>query len=245
MFGTIFKFTGLLLFLGVFGLSACAPAPHATEIKDPYEAKNRKVHQLNKDLDRAILKPLSQGYGAATSGAISNGIGNFSGNMGMPGIILNDALQLNLPDFFSNTFRFVVNTTVGIGGLVDVAGQNGLAERGTDFGETLHVWGVPEGNFVELPLYSASTERDAVGIVVDFAIDPMNYLLPGNQRYIGTVSKVLNSIGDRDKFAGFIESVFYESEDSYAQGRILYLQSRRKDLYGELTDDELEDPYAE
>lgn len=242
---SLLKFLGLLLFLGQFGLSACTPAPHLTEINDPFETKNRKVHQWNKNLDRAILKPLSQSSGTATNGAISGGISNFAGNIGMPGIILNDALQLNLPDFFNNTFRFVMNSTIGIGGLLDVASQNGLEKRGSDFGETLHVWGVPEGNFVELPFYSASTERDAVGIVVDFAIDPMNYLLPGKLRFLGPLSKVVNSIGNRIEFAGFVESVLYESEDSYAQGRLLYLQSRRKHLYGELTDAELEDPYAE
>ncbi|MFT5000555.1 MAG: phospholipid-binding lipoprotein MlaA [Paracoccaceae bacterium] len=229
----------------VLTISACANAPRVSGINDPFESGNRKVHALNKTLDRTILKPLSGAYGTVSNGPISKVVSNFSSNMSLPGAMVNDILQLNMTDFFANTFRFAMNTTVGIGGIFDVATQNGLQEHATDFGETLHVWGVPEGRFLELPVYSASTERDAVGIIVDWAIDPMNYLLPSNLIYVGTTSHMLNSLGRRDQFSDFVESVLYESDDSYSLSRLLYLQSRRKHLNGELTDDDLEDPYAE
>ncbi len=227
------------------GLAACTPAPHVSTINDPFEADNRKTHEANKELDRTVLKPLSGAYGSVADGPISQGVSNFASNLSMPSTILNDILQLNLPDFFSNTARFVLNTTFGVGGVFDVAAQNGIPENSSDFGETLHVWGFPEGRYIELPVLGPSTERDAFGTVVDFVIDPINYFVPAPQRYIGTAASVLKTVGDRNRYAGLVESILYESEDSYAQARLLYLQSRRRALVGELTEEDLEDPYAE
>jgi phospholipid-binding lipoprotein MlaA len=239
------RFLAPVLIVLAFALSACVTAPRETGINDPYEAGNRKVHAFNKSLDKSILKPASSAYGAVTRGPISQGVSNFSSNMSLPGKMVNDLLQLNLTEFFGNSFRFAMNTTIGLGGIFDVATQNGLQEYDTDFGETLFVWGVPEGKFLELPIYSGRTQRETAGIAVDFVLDPMNYILPGNFRTIGTASHILNSLGDRDKFSDIVESVLYESEDSYAQGRLLYLQSRRFQLNGGLNEDDLEDPYAE
>ncbi|NOX74655.1 MAG: VacJ family lipoprotein [Alphaproteobacteria bacterium] len=239
------RFLAPVLIVLALALSACTTAPRETGINDPYEAGNRKVHAFNKSLDKAILKPASGAYGAITRGPVSQGVSNFSSNMSLPGVMVNDLLQLNMTEFFGNSFRFVMNTTVGLGGIFDVATQNGLPEYGTDFGETLFVWGVPEGTYLELPVYSGRTQRETVGIAVDFVLNPMNYVLPGNFRTIGTASHILNSLGDRNRFSDIVESVLYESEDSYAQGRLLYLQSRRFQLYGGLNEDDLEDPYAE
>jgi len=227
------------------GLSACAPAPRISTINDPLEVQNRKRHEANKRLDQAILKPLSGAVGGKGGGPISRGISNFASNLSLPGVILNDMLQLNLPEAFSNTARFVMNSTVGLAGVLDVATQNGLSKQDSDFGETLYVWGMPEGRYLELPLLGPSTERDAIGKVVDFLIDPVDRLVPAPQRYVGTAAKALDTVGDRGRYSGLVDSVLYESEDSYAQSRLLYLQSRRRVLYGELTEDDLEDPYAE
>ncbi|MFQ5437784.1 MAG: VacJ family lipoprotein [Paracoccaceae bacterium] len=234
-----------LPFLLVAMVGACANGPHETGVNDPNEAGNRRVHAFNKSLDKAILKPLSSSLGSGGGGVVSRGIGNFASNLALPGVIVNDALQANVQDAFSNTFRFTVNSTIGIGGLFDVATANGLAERPTDFGETLYVWGVGEGAYVELPVLGPSTRRDAVGTVVDFIIDPLNYLLPAKQRHIGTVAKLAARVGDRAHFASTVDSILYESADSYAQARLLYLQSRRAKLYGGVMEEDLEDPYAE
>lgn len=235
----------VVLILGITLIVACTPVPPATAILDPNEAANRRTHEMNKKLDRALVGPASNAYGSVVPGFVLSGVGNFANNLALPGMVLNNALQLNLPDAVSNSFRFVMNTTVGIGGLVDVAGYNGLLEQSTDFGETLHIWGMPEGNYVELPILGPSTQRDAVGIVVDFFIDPLNYVLPAPRTYYKTGAKVLGKATDRHKYSDLINSVLYESEDSYAQSRLIYLQSRRRDLQGELTDFDLEDPYAE
>jgi len=239
------RFFGIASALALMALAACAPAPRVSETNDPFETQNRKMHEINKKIDKAVLKPLSGAYGTVAGGPMSQGVGNFSSNLSLPGMILNDILQLNLPDAFSNLARFSLNSTFGIAGIFDVATPNNLPEASTNFGETLHVWGVAEGSFIELPFYGASTGRDAVGLVVDFIIDPVNYVLPTPERYIGTASHLASKVGDRGRYSDLVESVLYESEDSYAQSRLLYLQSRRRALYGELSDDDLEDPYAE
>ena len=226
-------------------IAACTPAPRATGINDPYEAQNRKVHALNKSLDRSVLKPVAHSYGTVTRGPISTGVSNFASNLSLPRYVLNDLLQLNIKEATHNTLRLAINSTVGLGGIFDVASQGGLYEKSTDFGETLHVWGVGEGAYMELPVLGPSTTRDAIGTAVDFAIDPLNRLLTGRRKYVGTTAFILKKLGDRDKYSSTVDSVLYESEDSYAQARILYLQSRRRDLSGGLTDAELEDPYAQ
>jgi len=234
----------LIALIAIAAISACTPAPRVSTINDPGEAQNRRIHKLNKALDRSVLKPLSGAYDKVTHGPVSTGISNFASNLSLPGMVANDLLQLKLPDAFVNTARFTMNTTFGLGGLFDVASQNGLAEHSTDFGETLHVWGVPEGAYVELPVLGPSTERDTLGTIVDFAMDPLKGVLTGPRKLLPPAAHVLKTLGDREMYASTIDSVLYKSEDSYAQTRLLYLQSRRHKLYGTISDAQLEDPYA-
>jgi phospholipid-binding lipoprotein MlaA len=138
-----------------------------------------------------------------------------------------------------------VNTFIGFGGILDPATELNIPNKKTDFGETLYTWGVPEGAYIELPLLGPSTERAAVGIFVDTLLDPMNRILPkGSSKYTLSAT-VLDKIGDRNDLAGLVEGVLYGSEDSYAAQRLIYLQNRRFSLSGRLSEDELEDPYAE
>jgi len=234
----------VFLFAATLTISACASRHTPTGINDPFETRNRQVHQFNKLLDKNLLKPVSSVYGRAANGPMSQGISNFSSNISLPGTVLNDLLQGQLGDAFGNTARFAINSTIGLGGLFDVATQNGLAEHATDFGETLYVWGLPEGNFVELPVLGASTNRAAFGKLVDLVIDPAN-LIPKPQGYVVPASHLISKVGDRSRFADTINSVLYSSDDSYAQSRLIYLQSRRHQLAGALNLDDLEDPYAE
>jgi phospholipid-binding lipoprotein MlaA len=236
--------TGLLLAV-LLVLSACVAAPRATEINDPNELRNRKVHAFNKGLDQALVKPTATAYGIIMPRPVERGVDNFAANLSLPGMVLNDMLQLNIEDAFSNLARFTLNSTIGVAGLIDVATQNGLPEKPTDFGETLNVWGVAEGAYVELPVFGPSTTRDTVGLLVDFIIDPAGQLLPSGKRWLSPTAYVLNKVGDRNKYSDLVDSVLYESEDSYAQSRLLYLQNRRNELYGGISDADLEDPYAD
>jgi len=238
------------------GLAACGPAPVAQGINDPREAANREVHAANLALDRAVVRPVSRALsgkggtsGGSGAGPIGQGIGNFADNLGEPGRVVNSLLQLRPGNAAQSTLRFVVNSTVGIGGLFDPASALGVAEKDTDFGETLHVWGAGEGAYVELPLLGPSTERDVVGMVADTLLDPLSLFIPEPERHVATLAKAASSLGDRGRYSDTVDSVLYDSADSYAQARLLYLQNRRFELGqtapGEAFEDPYEDPYAQ
>lgn len=234
-------------------LCACAPPPAPSGMNDPDEAKNREIHAVNRAMDRALLNPASGVYGSILPEPVRIGVSNFGNNLDIPGDVANNILQGRLGKAVENSLRFVVNSTVGLGGLFDPASAIGLAGDTTDFGETLHVWGVPEGAYQELPLLGPSTDRDTVGRIVDVALNPVRLAFPGRVGNAATVAGVASTLGDRYRFAGTVESILYDSADSYAQARLLYLQNRRYELGQTAGDaaggeeaflDPYEDPYA-
>lgn len=226
------------------GMAACAPAPPATGIHDPYEATNRKTHAFNKQLDSAFFR----GDPADTSppGPLTKTLYNVGSNLSLPGKVLNSLLQGRPEPAVKNTFRFFINSTIGLGGIFDPAGTDfSLPETDTDFGETLHVWGVGEGNYQELPIFGPSTTRDTVGMVVDFVIDPLN-ALPDKERIAAGALRFGGKIAKRDMYGTTVDSILYDSADSYAQSRLLYLQNRRYELNGEeASDANAYDPYED
>ncbi len=218
------------------GLAGCGPAAIPSEINDPYEEQNRAVHAFNKSVDTAVLRPLARATGGESGtepGRVSTGISNFAGNLDLPRVIVNDLLQFNIGDAGHNFTRFMVNSTFGLAGLLDPAADMGIYARDSDFGETLHVWGVEEGHYVELPLSGPSTKRDAVGSVVDIFLNPLSYILPSPERYATVAAGAASRIGDRGRFGDTVDSILYDSTDSYSQTRLLYLESRRFQLGGE------------
>lgn len=240
---------------------ACArpdPSAPTQDIFDPYEQSNRDVHQFNRSLDRAFVRPVAKGYSAAIPDDIETVIGRVSQNLSLPSDIINNMLQLNMRGAIQDTARFVVNSTVGLGGTFDPASEMGMAApTNTDFGETLHVWGAREGAYVELPVLGPSTERDTWGLAVDLFTNPLTYILDSPENLIGTAAGVASGLSNREKFSDTIDQILYESADSYAQSRSIYLQNRRFKLggtSGSVYDDPydtpapsevLEDPYAE
>lgn len=227
-------------------LTACAAPQPSAEGYDPLEPMNRSFHAFNQGLDTALIRPIATG--TKGNGFVGARIGDFADNLGKPGDIVNNILQLRLIKASENTLRFGFNTIFGLGGLFDVATEAGMPENDTDFGETLHIWGVGEGAYLELPLLGPSTTRDAVGEVVDAVIDPLN-ALPKPESYYATGAKIASKIGDRGKYSGTVDSILYESADSYAQAKLLYLQNRRYEL-GQAADeadfvDPYEDPYGQ
>ena len=240
--------------LAALALAACTPAPVAQGIHDPAEAQNRGVHRLNVGVDRAVLRPASQAYGTVVPGPVRAGVSNFASNLGQPRLVVNDILQGQVDDAVTNTFRFLMNSTFGLGGVLDVASSMGIFRQDTDFGETLHVWGVGEGAYVELPFLGPSTGRDAVGTAVDFALNPLGWAdLSDDAAQVVTASRVGGALDRRFRFAGTIDGVLYDSADSYAQARLLYLQNRRFQLggtdaatdYGDLYGDTGDDLYGD
>jgi len=242
-------------------LAACG-GPHSSSlqpgvINDPYEGTNRKVHAFNRGLDRALVRPAARGFTTIVPDEIEDSVGNFAENLGQPSVVVNSVLQGDLRGAELSTVRFLTNTVLGFGGLFDAAGEFNLPEHDTDFGETLHVWGVGEGAYVELPVLGPSTTRDTVGRVVDLFTNPLTYELPEPERYYSTGAAVASRLSDRGRFSDTVDSILYESADSYAQSRLIYLQNRRFEL-GQAGDagsldpysadpfaDPYEDPYAE
>ncbi|MFN4203233.1 MAG: VacJ family lipoprotein [Tabrizicola sp.] len=237
-------------------LAACAAPSGPDAINDPFEPANRKVHGFNKAVDRTLVGPASRGVGIVPE-PVKRGIGNLADTLSLPGDIANNLLQMRLADAGQNTLRLGVNLTFGLGGLFDFSTAIGLDGKPTDFGETLHVWGAGEGAYLELPLAGPSTVRDTVGMVVDTVFDPVGSALPVREANAARIIRLISRLGDRDRFSATVDSILYESADSYAQARLLYLQNRRFQLArgkaaggGETAGndafiDPYEDPYAE
>ena len=219
-------------------LGACSVAPAGTETNDPYEEVNRQVHAFNKGFDEAVLDPAGEAVSYLPE-IVKDGIVNFSDNASLPNAAANSLLQGDVAGTARNSLRFILNTTIGILGFFDPAGTIGVVESEADFGETLAVWGVAEGAYLELPGLGPSTERDAVGIVVDFFLDPLQIFgiqPPINETTVellatDTIAQVAEIVVERGEFDETFDSV-WESADSYAQLRLIYLQNRRYELAG-------------
>lgn len=232
----------LLATIVALTLGGCAADPGNGQINDPYEKVNRGVHAFNRGLDKVIVRPGSQVYGTILPKPVRTGVKNFSDNLSLPGDVANNILQGRPMNALTNTVRFAFNTVFGLGGFLDPASNLGLPRAQTGFAETLAVWGVREGAYVELPGFGPSTERATVGLVADILLDPLSLVLNSPEKYVPVASQVLTRIGDRYTFTDFIDSILYESADSYAQTRLLYLQNQRFDL-GETSDADAIDPY--
>lgn len=216
--------------LGAAALGGCTPAKGPGQINDPFEAQNRENHAFNLALDSDVLKPASQAYGHVLPAPLRAGVSNFAQNLALPSYVLNDLLQAKIGAAAQNTLRFAFNTIFGIGGIFNPAGALGVPVARNDFGETLYVWGVREGAYLEVPFIGPSTERDMAGKVVDLATDPLSYALPSNLRNYPLAFDLADKLNDRYKYNDLINSLLHGSADSYAQERLIYLEKRHHDL---------------
>lgn len=211
-------------------LSACGASQDldpSDGINDPFETQNRKVHAFNRDLDRALVRPAAKGYTNILPDGVEDSIGNFAANLGEPADMTNSLLQGNFRGLGNASLRFAINSTAGVFGLFDVATAAGIPEHDTNFGETLHVWGSGEGSYLELPVLGPSTQRDTVGKFVDLFTNPLSYMIDDPASYIPPTASAAARLGDRGRFADTVDSILYDSADSYSQARLIYLQNRR------------------
>ncbi len=230
--------------LGLLVACAQSEAPAArSEPYDPYEAQNRKIHAFNVGLDRALVRPVSKGYSAAIPDDIETVIGRFAFNVSIPGAVVNNVLQGQMRAAISDTARFAVNSTVGLGGFFDPATEMGMpAASDADFGQTLYVWGVPAGAYRETPFIGPGTNRRIAGRIVDLFTNPLEYILHDPEIYYPLGAKISSGMTSRARYADTIDSVLDDSADSYAATRSFYLQNRRFKLNrGEGS--ALQDPY--
>jgi phospholipid-binding lipoprotein MlaA len=236
----------LRLALPAFITAACTACvtlpPNATRSpQDPWESWNRGVYRVNDTVDRAVTKPLAQTYVKVVPQPVRTGISNFFSNLDTPTVLINDALQGKFLASGNDLGRFLLNSTLGIGGLFDPATRVGLDRNENDFGQTLGVWGVHPGPFVELPILGPSDVRDAPAKVVDLYTNPRQYI---DNSYVYYGLWGINLLNTR---AGLLplDETLKDVYDPYAVIRDAFLQRRAYKISGGKTDEEpLIDPDA-
>ena len=208
----------------ILSASACVTLPpNSPRVpQDPWESWNRGVYKVNDKLDRTILKPVTKGYVRVVPSPIRTGITNFFANLNMTTVLFNDTLQGKLRAAGNDLGRFLLNSTVGLGGILDPATPAGLAHNNNDFGVTLGHWGVHPGPFLELPLLGPSDVRDGAGEVVDTYTDPRQYIHNNYVRYGLFVPRFIDIRASLLSLDETLKNVY----DPYAFIRDAYLQRR-------------------
>jgi phospholipid-binding lipoprotein MlaA len=218
----------LCLLLAVAALGACATVPGRTTTDDPWQGVNRGIYRFNVAIDRAALKPVAKGYVAVTPLWFRTGIRNFYKHLGTPVVMANELLQGKPQLFAQDTCRFVLNTLVGLGGFIDVAGKLELYAHDEDFGQTLAVWGVPSGPYLMLPLLGPATVRDGFGRVPDYYGSPQRYAdIPWEA---DTGLSVLDIVQLRARLLN-VEDSLDQAYDKYGVIRDAWLQRREYQIY--------------
>jgi len=228
----------------VLHLGGCVTLPPNSQRvpQDPWESWNRGVYKVNDKLDRAIAKPAAKAYVRVVPQPIRTGVSNFFANLNTPTVMINDALQGKFLAAGNDLARFVLNSTVGVGGVLDPATSAGLARNEEDFGQTLGHWGVHPGPFVELPILGPSDLRDAPAKVVDTYTNPRQYIKNDYIKY----GLWLPDLVDRRAALLSLDDTLQHVYDPYAFIRDAYLQRRAYLISdGKITEEPLVDPDAD
>lgn len=194
---------------------------------DPLESINRSLFKSNLRVDRYFLKPLAQGYQGLVPQIGRDGIRRIINNLRAPGIFFNDVLQADIPRAGETLGRFLINSTIGVAGIYDVAADFGLPYHNEDFGQTLAVWGIDAGPYLMVPFVGPSNPRDMVGLVADIFMDPFLYIAGGNSLeyaiYLREGARILDW---RARHLELVKELQEKSVDFYAAVRSLYRQRR-------------------
>jgi phospholipid-binding lipoprotein MlaA len=214
----------IILSIALLGLmSGCA----TTQNNDPLEGINRGVYKFNDVADRYVMKPVATTYKNVAPTPIRKGVSNFFGNLLTITTVVNDLLQLKFSQAFNDAGRFVINSTFGIAGLIDVASMDNIPKHQEDFGQTLGYWGVGNGPYLVWPIYGSSTLRDTTGFVFDsYTSDPITYIhRAGNVKAHNQV-RLVQLLNRRYELLDASDLVDSASLDPYAFARDSYLQHR-------------------
>lgn len=216
------------MLLVVLCASGCATVPAGDPVDyDPWEKMNRGLYNFNDAVDSVTLKPIAKGYKKVLPEPIRNGITKFGRNLGAPRNSLNNFLQGKPARGFSEIARFVVNTTVGIGGLFDVASASGVEAYPEDFGQTAAVWGMPSGPYVMVPFMGPQTLRDLALMPADIELDVLHHV---DESSVRDRLWVLRTIDLRHRVLA-LEDLLQDSKDPYVTLRESYLQNRTFEIY--------------
>jgi phospholipid-binding lipoprotein MlaA len=197
---------------------------------DPWEGFNRKMFAVNDGLDSTLMVPAAKAYRTVTHKKQRKGIRNFIANLRTPVILVNDLLQGEFARAGETAGRFVVNSTIGFGGMGDPAERIGIAQHSEDFGQTLAVWGVPSGPYVVLPFFGPSTLRDGVGAGVDITLDPAIWVRTDPAMYFRFTRTGVGVVSSREPLIDPLADIKADSLDYYASIRSFYLQTRTREV---------------
>jgi phospholipid-binding lipoprotein MlaA len=220
-------------------LNGCSSNP--TNPDDPWEGWNRGTHDFNDGVDRYVLKPVAKGYETITPDIVSQGVTNFFSNIDDIGVFINDVFQLKMLQAGKDFSRFLINTSAGVAGFVDVASMVDLPKNNEDFDQTLGYWGVPSGPYLVLPFFGPSSPRGVAGLMGDALMDPLNYAMFAGAA-VSAASSAANALDVTDQRAGLLSTekmVDEASVDRYDFIRSSYLQRRNYLIHdGNVPDEE-------
>ena len=231
---------GLGLAAAAAWLAGCASPPpdddaeakaEFEQINDPLEPTNRAIFTFNDGLDTYFLRPAAQGYRAVVPPFGRDRVLDFLDNLKMPIYFANDLLQGNLSLATVTMERFLLNSTFGVGGLMDVAEPMGIPGHKSDFGQTFGVWGIGEGPYLVLPLYGPSNPRDAIGTGIESYGDPLDYYLNNNYlKWVAWTRMGATALSQREAYLDLLDDVKRTSLDYYSAMRSLYRQRRKAQI---------------
>lgn len=207
------------------------------EINHDYEKTNRTIHNFNDAIDQNFLKPTSNVYGILPN-FVETSISNAISNINEPSNFLNYLSQANITNGAYSLSRFLVNSTIGLVGLFDVASNIGLKKNNTDFGKTLKRWGIGEGQFLVIPFLGPKTSRHFFGTIVDIALNPVRYALKDEDTIVSFSPSIVYTVSERSRNGDTIDNLRETSIDYYSTLRSIYLQSREINIVDNFEEDQ-------
>jgi phospholipid-binding lipoprotein MlaA len=216
-----------------FTLAACAINPKdpvnadTTSVSDPLKPFNKVMLSINEFLDKVLFNPIDTAYRTVVPEVARNGVHNVLENVKSPVYLANELLQGDLDGAGKVVTRFTINTLLGVGGIIDQAGNSGITNAPEDFGQTMAVWGVPNGPYIVWPIFGPSTLRDSVGIVGDIAMDPLYWYARNNDKTGLQYTRAgLTLVDTKHKYRGTMDDLRRNSGDLYTSLQSVYLQRR-------------------
>ena len=214
------RFALISIMMLVLLLSSCSTT--GSSKNDPLEPMNRAIFQFNEVVDDNIFEPVAKTYKYITPDPVETGVSNFFSNIGEVSTIANDVFQFKFKQAGYDFLRFSINTSIGVLGIFDVATSVGLKKNNEDFGQTLGYWGIPQGPYLVLPFFGASTFRDAPGLYADMQISPINQLDDEEELTLNA----LNAVSTRARLLRATKILDTAAKDKYIFIRESYLQKR-------------------
>ena len=213
-------------------LSACTTTtnPDSLAQNDPYEPTNRKIFEFNQSLDKHFARPIAVFYNHAVPQPVRDSVHGILYNMDLPVTFANDVLQGEAHRALETFGRVTINTTLGVGGMFDMATKMGIPDHTEDFGQTLGTWGVGEGPYFVAPLLGPAPPRDLAGRVVDYGFDPFTYIRFDGYKTLGYTRAGMEVLDLRARNVSTLDEIERSSVDYYATQRSLYRQYRNSEI---------------